>query len=342
MGRIFYNNTVLVLLLRYLVLHDILVHDLVVKLKGVLVCKIIWQFSFLRFDNVRFLRTSCVMQFVVLVVAQVLGEDLLVVPSCILLRDQALGRALVAWQFSGVHIWNNSIELFVSGRFLRATSELKFSLLSHDSTELFLDRCGFSFKLFVTELIGRGWGTDVILADLNLLSFFISRGLGSWSFWLVSFIICNNVTGCQVLRGYLVFYLFYFSWWLLTSLSGRADGRHLTAPFSWDFFTWGIFNVDDVVTAKHRLKIPEEFASSFTFFTNGLACKVVTFDEPSGSVVDVLWHSILGNGLLYLDAVLYEMCLRDYFLYSIPFQLFIAKDNTNSLAHLFHSCGRFM
>lgn len=90
---LFYYLSVFVLFLRHFVLQDLLSHHLVVELDGVFVGHVVVQLSVFGFNHVGFIRTGSVVEFVVLVVLQLLRQNLFVFPGGLLLRNQTFSRA---------------------------------------------------------------------------------------------------------------------------------------------------------------------------------------------------------------------------------------------------------
>ena len=74
-------------------LQDLLSHHLVVELDRVFVGHVVVELSVFGFNHVGFIRTGGVVEFVVLVVLQLLRQNLLVFPGGLLLRNQTFSRA---------------------------------------------------------------------------------------------------------------------------------------------------------------------------------------------------------------------------------------------------------
>ena len=93
-------------------LQDVLSHHLVVEFYGILVGQVVVQLTVFGFNHVGFLRTGSVVQFIVLVVLQLLRQNFFVFPRRVLLRDQTFGGAQVLLLVVGVKFSHN-LEKFI-------------------------------------------------------------------------------------------------------------------------------------------------------------------------------------------------------------------------------------
>ena len=66
-------------------LADILPHDLVIKLVGILLRQIVVDLAFLRLDDVGLLGISHVRQTIFIILDQIFRKELFVLPSCLFL-----------------------------------------------------------------------------------------------------------------------------------------------------------------------------------------------------------------------------------------------------------------
>lgn len=128
-------------------------HHLVVEFDGVFVSKVVVKLTIFGFNHVGFLRTGCIVKFVVLVVLQLLRQNTFVFPGSLLLRDQTFGRAQVLLLVIGVKFSHNLEEFIITHLLIvwSHASELHRAPFGCDSGKFGLDFSSGSFKLVVSE-----------------------------------------------------------------------------------------------------------------------------------------------------------------------------------------------
>ena len=73
-------------------LHHILGHDLVIKLERILLSQFVVDLALLRLDDIGLVRVGHVGKAILVAFRKVFGKELLVLPGCLLLLHQSLGR----------------------------------------------------------------------------------------------------------------------------------------------------------------------------------------------------------------------------------------------------------
>jgi hypothetical protein len=105
LGQLFVINgasfllTFLVFLRWNFMLHNILAHNHIVKFQRIFVSKIVVKLSTLRLDNVRFLRASCIVNFIIFIRTNISLENTFMVPCRIFLLYQSFSWTSVLFHF---------------------------------------------------------------------------------------------------------------------------------------------------------------------------------------------------------------------------------------------------